>query len=117
MSGIDPATIVVRDFLPGDVDEMVGVLARGMHHRRVRCHLGDLTRGLDPVAGNVRVQQHDVGVVLTHRLHRAGRVARFAAHCDPGIPSKCGDFHYEEMSWQRYDGSTTRSSGRARFGS
>jgi len=35
----------------------------------------------------------------------------------PGIPSKCGGIHYEEMSWQRNDGSTTRSFGRARFGS
>ncbi len=34
-----------------------------------------------------------------------------------GIPSKCGGIHYEEMSWQRNDGSTTRSFGRARFGS
>ena len=34
-----------------------------------------------------------------------------------GIPSKCGDIHYEEMSWQRCVASTTRSSEGARFGS
>ena len=28
-----------------------------------------------------------------------------------GIPSKCGDFHYEEMTWQIHEGSMTRSSG------
>ena len=33
-------------------------------------------------------------------------------HLGPsGIPSKCGDFHYEEMTWQIHEGSMTRSSG------
>ena len=30
---------------------------------------------------------------------------------EPGIPSKCGVFHYEEMTWQIHEGSMTRSSG------
>ncbi len=34
-----------------------------------------------------------------------------------GIPSKCGDFHYEEMSCQRYDVGMTRSSVRGLSGS
>ena len=34
-----------------------------------------------------------------------------------GIPSKCGDFHYEEMSCQRYDVGMTRSSVRELSGS
>jgi RHS repeat-associated protein len=35
----------------------------------------------------------------------------------PGIPSKCGDFHYEEMSCQRYEEGMTPSSVRGRSGS
>ena len=42
----------------------------------------------------------------------AGRDQQQGAVKGPaGIPSKCGDFHYEEMTWQIHEGSMTRSLG------
>ncbi len=41
----------------------------------------------------------------------------YGTYWELGIPSKCGDFHYEEMPCQRYVGSMTRSSVRGLYGS
>ena len=56
--------------------QRVGIVGGAEHHRRARLERGEMARGLQPVdAGHGDVQQHQVGVVLGHRVQRGMAVA------------------------------------------